>query len=277
MEVAKNCVQLYLDLMKKILINIIYEDPPIRTFGNSPGSETYDGNPRLDGRDWPSVAHTMVGLKRLDNLHHCVETVLVDGVPGDLVETGVWRGGACIFMRSVLRAYDVKDRLVWVADSFEGMPETTEEHNSCEREIRLHQFNDVLAVPLETVRRNFERYGLLDDQVKFLPGWFKDTLPTAPIERLAVMRLDGDLYGSTMDALVNLYPKLSPGGFVIVDDYAFTFCRDAVHDFRDRNGIEDPIQNIDGGAVYWRRGEAADRVQSPTVIRNSATQPRTTI
>ena len=64
----------------------------------------------------------MIGLKRLDNLERCVVRVLTDGVPGELVETGVWRGGATIFMRGVLKAYGVKDRTVWAADSFEGLP-----------------------------------------------------------------------------------------------------------------------------------------------------------
>lgn len=248
----KDDADLYLDLMKKVLTNVIYEDSPTYVL-DLPG---VSGNPRLDGRDWPSVAHTMVGLCRLDHLHACVDRVLADNVPGDLIETGVWRGGACIFMRAVLLARGVTDRLVWVADSFEGMPEVPPDGPADDVALELHQHNDVLAVPLETVRRNFDRYGLLDDRVRFLPGWFSDTLPSAPIERLAVLRLDGDLYISTMDSLVNLYPKLSPGGFVIVDDYIIPGCRRAVHDFREAHGIQDPIKPIDDSATFWRRGQA---------------------
>ena len=77
----------------------------------------------------------------------------------------------------------------------------------------------MLAVPEEEVKANFRRYGLLDDQVRFLPGWFKDTLQDAPIDRIAVLRLDGDLYESTIQALDALYPRVSPGGFCIIDDY----------------------------------------------------------
>src|SRR2546423_11221668 len=77
---------------------------------------------REEGRNWPSYADTMIGLKRLDNLQSCIESVLADGVPGDLIETGVWRGGACIFMRGVLRAPGVGDRRVYVAGSFQGLP-----------------------------------------------------------------------------------------------------------------------------------------------------------
>ena len=104
------------------------------------------------------------------------------------------------------------------------------------------------------MRRNFERYGLLDDQVRFLEGWFRDTLPRAPIEKLAVMRLDGDLYESTMDGLTNLYDRLSPGGYVIVDDYSIPACRLAVEDFRRARGLTEEIVQIDWTGVFWRRG-----------------------
>jgi hypothetical protein len=106
---------------------------------------------------------------------------------------------------------------------------------------------------LAHVRRNFTRYDLLDDQVKFLPGWFRDTLPKAPIKQLAVLRLDGDLYESTMDALVPLYPKLTPGGFVIIDDYNLSMCEKAVHDYRKKMGINEEIIPIDDAGVYWRK------------------------
>lgn len=77
---------------------------------------------RAAGKDWPKCADTMIGLQRLENIQFCVETVLHDGIPGDCIETGVWRGGATIFMRGVLKAYGIHDRRVWVADSFEGLP-----------------------------------------------------------------------------------------------------------------------------------------------------------
>jgi hypothetical protein len=245
---TKDTRTLYLELIKRVLTNLIYEDS--RLDGSS---AVFEAEARLEGRDWPSVAHTMVGLSRLDNLQMCLESVLADGVPGDFIETGVWRGGASIFTRAVLAAHGVNDRTVWVADSFEGMPETTEDSNIADRHVELSEFNDVLAVPLETVRANFGKYDLLDEQVRFLPGWFSETLPVAPVERLALLRLDGDLYDSTMVALDNLYPKLSPGGYVIVDDYLLHGCRAAVDDFRQRNGITEPVKDIDGTAAYWRR------------------------
>jgi surfactin synthase thioesterase subunit len=244
-------VQMYLELMKKVLTNVIYEDPPLPSDW-APGS-SYDGINRRSGLDWPSSAHTMIGLRRLDNIQHCVEQILRDRVPGDFIETGVWRGGACIFLRALLRAYEVPGRRVWCADSFQGMPEVPEGGHPGDIVLATHKFNDVMGVSLDAVKKNFETYGLLDDQVRFLPGWFCDTLPTAPIRELALMRLDGDLYESTTDALVNLYPKLSPGGFVIIDDYLIDVCKQAVHDFRRQHGIDDEIKDIDGYGAYWRR------------------------
>jgi hypothetical protein len=206
------------------------------------------------GEIWPSRAHTMIGMPRLDNLQQCVEQVLREGIAGDLIETGVWRGGAAIFMRGILKAHGVADRSVWVADSFEGLPPPDTKRYPKEPPSDFHQ-HAALAVSLETVRQNFARYGLLDEQVRFLKGWFRDTLPSAPIERLAILRLDGDLYESTMDALVSLYPKLSPGGFAIVDDYnAVRGCTEAIHDFLDDRGIsKQRLTLIEGAGAFWQK------------------------
>src|SRR5262249_21656782 len=158
---------------------------------------------------------------------------------------------------AALKAYGDESRTVWVADSFEGLPRP-DGRFSQDRGDHHWRLKAVLGVPLEEVRQNFARYGLLDDRVRFLAGWFKDTLPTAPIERLALMRLDGDMYSSTMDALVNLYPKLAPGGYAVIDDYgALPKCRQAVTDFRDQHGIADKIVTIDWTGVYWRKGTGA--------------------
>jgi O-methyltransferase len=205
------------------------------------------------GLDWPAHAVSMIGLRRMDNLEHCIRDVLRRGVPGDLMETGVWRGGATILMRAVLKAYGDTDRSVWVADSFQGLPKPDAESYPVDSGDPHHTF-DILAVSLDEVRRNFERYGLLDDQVRFLPGWFRDTLPGAPISKLAVLRLDGDMYESTMVALTALYPRVSPGGYVIIDDYALAGCKAAVHDFLDRNDVHADLQSVDWTGVYWRRG-----------------------
>jgi len=204
-----------------------------------------------EGRAWPLIGETMVGTTRLENLQGCIEDVVRNGVPGDFIETGVWRGGASIFARGVLKALGVDDRRVWVADSFAGLPAPDGRYAEDVGDI-THSVSE-LAIPLETVKDNFRRYGLLDAQVRFLPGWFRDTLPTLDDERWAVIRLDGDMYASTMDALESLYPRLSVGGYVIVDDGALTACRAAVDDFRARHVIEDPIEQIDWTGFFWKR------------------------
>jgi O-methyltransferase len=198
-------------------------------------------------------ADTMIGEKRLDNIQYCVEQVLNEGVEGDFIECGVWQGGATIFMRALLQAYEVVDRTVWVADSFEGLPDST-------LEVDIQGFGNLskevypaLAVSEEQVRANFEKYDLLDEQVKFLKGWFKDTLAQAPIEKLAILRLDGDLYESTMDALKALYHKVSIGGFVIIDDYFLGPCREAVTEFRSQHNINAPLLEIDDKGIFWKK------------------------
>jgi hypothetical protein len=236
-----NTKQLYLDLLKLSLTDLLYEtDPKARAM-------------RLDGGDWPGRGLTMIGIKRLDNLQLAIEDVLARGVPGDLIEAGAWRGGACIFMRGVLKAHGITDRRVWVADSFEGLPAPNPAQYPADAEAGPEAAG-MMAVSLETVRDNFARYGLLDDRVVFLKGWFRDTLPTAKLEKLAILRLDGDLYESTMDSLVHLYPKLAPGGYVIVDDYGSTPpSAKAVADYRAKHGIDEPIVTIDWTGVYWRK------------------------
>jgi O-methyltransferase len=213
----------------------------------------YDKTRRENGQDWPARAETMAGLKRLANARFCVESVLEDGIAGDIIETGVWRGGMSIFMRGVLKAHGVTDRKVWLADSFQGLPSPDSVRYPIDHDLNLTDW-DILSVGVEEVRRNFERYGLLDDQVEFLVGWFRDTLTNAPIDHLAILRLDGDLYESTIQALDSLYPKLSVGGYCIVDDYgAIQACRTAVSDYRLAHTIDDEIVDIDATGVFWRK------------------------
>lgn len=232
----------YLDLMRDSLTGRLNEDPPLAA---SNGGK-YQPGYREQGWDWPSKAPSMIGTLRMQNVRSECERVIAENVPGDFVETGVWRGGAAIMMRAVLAAYDIADRRVFAADSFEGFPAQSDADSNF-TVGGVPEF----AVSLEEVKSNFERYGLLDAQVVFLKGLFGDTLPDAQIERIAVLRLDGDLYESTRDGLV-LYPKLSPGGALIADDYyLFDGQRRAIDEYRDAHGITDPIQRIDHFGGYW--------------------------
>jgi hypothetical protein len=249
--------ELYLDLLKRSLTNTI--------FGIEPDADgdvhRYVG--AAISHYQQSSAISMLPLVRMDNLRDCIRSVVDDKVPGDLIETGVWRGGATIFMRAVLKVLDVTDRTVWVADSFEGLPEPDPEKYPLEaksfKSAAMTKYYKHFATALDEVKGNFEAYGLLDDKVKFLKGWFKDTLPVAPVEKLAIMRLDGDYYESTMDALTNLYDKLSVGGYVIVDDYGedtWTYCRKAVEEFRTARSITDPLVRVDKPCSFWRKTRA---------------------
>jgi len=214
---------------------------------------TYDKEKRMEGKDWPARADTMIGMKRLENIEFCFREIVKDNIPGDLIETGAWRGGATIFMRALLKDAGINNRTVWVADSFEGLPQPDEEKYNADKGDIHHRFKE-LAVSLETVQENFKKYGLLDEHVKFLKGWFKDTLPVAPIEKLAMIRLDGDMYESTMDGLVHLYPKLSKGGYLIIDDWGvLNSCKQAVVDYRTAHNITEEIKEIDWSGVYWRK------------------------
>ncbi|HEX7739214.1 MAG TPA: TylF/MycF/NovP-related O-methyltransferase [Marmoricola sp.] len=214
----------------------------------------YSSHLREVGQDWPSRSESMIGLDRMDNIQEAIAAIEADGVPGDLIETGVWRGGATIFMRANLKAWGDTERKVWVADSFQGLPEPDAERYAADAGDTHYKWGG-LAVGVKIVQHNFERYGLLDDQVEFLVGWFKDTLPTAPIEQLSLMRLDGDMYESTIQALEPLYPKLSPGGFCIIDDFGshVSQAQQAVHDYREAHGITEEIIDIDGTGAYWRK------------------------
>lgn len=244
--------KLYLDLMVKCLTNTIYEDPAIDPWAGN----RYIAKNRIDGTDWPSVAHTMIGVNRLQNIQTLAEIVIRDKIPGDFIETGVWRGGATIFMRAILKAYNITDKTVYVADSFEGLPKPNPELYPADIDD-IHHTHPQLSVSLEQVQENFKKYDLLDDQVQFLKGWFKDTLPSAPIEKLSLLRCDGDMYESTMDTLNALYHKLVPGGFIIFDDAnSVPACQQAILDFRNKHNINSPMYKTNdslGIGVYWRK------------------------
>jgi O-methyltransferase len=264
----------YLDLMKRVLTRYSFGDnyqplerpktalkrlpfmavTAFNSFFRSRGAQVVKYSPfspevREVGGDWPAQAETMVGLKRLDNIQYCVTSVIQRKIPGDLIECGAWRGGSCIFMRAILATYGVKDRVVWVSDSFEGLPKPAA--NSEDAQIWSE---GSMAVSIDEVRQNFAKYGLLDDQVKFLKGFFKDTLPGAPIKQLAVLRVDGDLYESVTDTLQNLYPKVAVGGFVILDDYySLAPAKRAADEYRKAHGITEALVPIDPSSVYWQR------------------------
>jgi O-methyltransferase len=219
---------------------------------------SYNAKWRSVGADWPADAETMVGMERLNNVEFCVKDALANDVPGDFIETGVWRGGVCILIEAIVKLYGATDRTVWLADSFEGLPKPDGRYQQDAGDT-FHKFKESLGISMEEVKSNFERYDMLADNVQFLKGWFKDTLPTAPINKIAVLRLDGDMYASTMDALNNMYAKVSVGGYTIIDDYgAVPTCKQAVDDFRTQHGIVEPVHEIDWAGVFWKKEARAN-------------------
>jgi Macrocin-O-methyltransferase (TylF) len=239
---------------------------------------------RAEGRDWPLHALTMTGLRRLDDLQSCVETVVRDEIPGDLIETGSWRGGSSILMRATLDTLSAEDRTVWVADSFQGFPdrEPGDAQNGYATSLAPYfAVFDFLAVPLEEVQASFVRLGY-EHGVRFVPGFFEETLPglAGSEPRWSVIRLDGDTYDVTLLALRCLYPSLSPGGYLIVDDYlALDECRQAVEDFRREHRIEEPLEQVDWTCARWRRGSEAPiepyaaAAEAPSPLRRAVQRP----
>jgi len=230
-------------MLKNILIGLLAKQSVVLLKTNA-----FDEIARDEGTDWPFLCYTMAGHRRLENVRDCIEQVMKLKIDGDFVETGAWRGGTTIFMRAMLKLHGDTTRKVWVADSFEGLPPPKNNKDGWDLSN-----NEYLKVSREVVEDNFRRFGLLDDRVMFLKGWFCDTLPTAPIQNIAILRLDGDMYSSTMDALTNLYDKVSPGGFVIVDDYhTWPACKRAVDEFLAARSETPVFQRIDQAATYWQ-------------------------
>lgn len=266
----------YLDLLSSSLQFSLWEEPPIRVserphqgivrnallsaanvvlapLGAEAAWRTdVSEHQRQNGMIWPSVAHTMIGEHRMNNVREALETLIREDIPGDVIETGVWRGGTCILMRGILKAHGDDARKVFVADSFAGLPPPDKERYPADKGDTHHKYGE-LAISRAQVEENFRKYGLLDDQVIFVEGFFEDTLHKLENERFALIRLDGDMYSSTIQALDALYPKLSSGGFCIIDDFGLKGCEKAVLDYRAAHGIEDEMIKVDWTGMYWRK------------------------
>jgi O-methyltransferase len=262
---AESLREAYLDVLKLALCDLAgaRTESVGRTDDRRVFSRELEGEQlqlRIAGMDWPLSGLTMVGLDRLDDLQACVESVVRDGIEGDLIEAGAWRGGASILARATLDSLGADERTVWVADSFEGFPAPDEGFPE-DGELDLSAFW-FLGARLEEVRGYFARFGL-EDGVKFVPGFFEQTLPPLRDERWSIVRLDGDTYEATWLALESLYPGLSAGSYLIVDDYPLIEeCKRAVDDFRAEHGIDEPLESVGRIGVRWRL-ESAPKMSAP--------------
>lgn len=202
---------------------------------------------RINGLHW--AGYTMVGLRRLDNLEFCINEVVRKSIPGAIVEAGVWKGGACIFATAALKELK-EERNVYVCDIFDGtfpkpkieMDEWTEKHDF-----------QPLVCKLKDVQANFRKFGYLDSNVIFKEGWFENTLPTIT-EPISILRVDGDTYQSTMNTL-QLEKQLSPGGYIIMDDWAIATSRQAFIDYFEGQNREDDVIPVDSLSVYWQKNK----------------------
>lgn len=258
-QTIKKTVSNYLNILKRVLTDTASEDIREKFFSDFSqltqevidaeifAVEDYDAH---QGRVQPVRAETMIGVPRLDNIEQCIRSVVENGIEGDVIETGVWRGGACIFMRAVLNELE-SDKVVYLADSFEGLPKPDKKYKADKGD--QHHTIEFLKVDVDSVKDNFRKYGLLDDRVKFIKGFFSESLKSVPFEKLSILRLDGDMYSSTWDVLTRLYGKLSIGGFCIIDDYHLPACKKAVDDYREQNNITDELIQIDWTGYYWQK------------------------
>lgn len=249
-----------MEILKRALTDTIYDEELREKFFNK--TLSYDEVNSIlaegirdsyvcDGRVIPLRADTMVGKPRLDNFQLCIERVIRDGIDGDIIETGVWRGGSCILAAAIIDLYK-SNKKIYVADSFEGLPIPEEDLYPADKNDPHHTLN-YLRVSLEQVKENFNKYGYLNDNVIFIKGFFKNSLKEVPFDKLSVLRLDGDMYSSTWEVLIRLYDKVENGGYVIIDDYALPACKQAVDDFRRALGIVDKIIQVDWTGVYWQK------------------------
>lgn len=230
--------RLFCDLLRDVLVNRHYQHLVTKDWSSRP---------------WSKVAYTGIDVEGLDNIRILLEDAILNSVPGDFVEAGVWQGGACIFAAGVLQSHHQLNRKVWLLDGFQGMPKPNRE---CPQETVDYSDLTGLAVPLKEVQENFKTFGL-ESFARFVPGWLKDTLPTFECPEVAVLRLDNDYYESTKLCLEKLYDCVPVGGYVIIDDYdCVPSCNLAVDEFLEGRGISPTFGRVNSRlntGIYWKK------------------------
>jgi hypothetical protein len=249
---AWNIRDAYLDLLKRALTDTNHfgtyavgnNQPPALT-------ELAPGHPRWTGEDLPALAETLIGVRRMESLRSLIERVLNQNVAGDIAFCGVWRGGAAIYAAGILASLGVTDRTIFVCDTFEGPPPPDPQKYPLDEGATFHTI-PYLIVKLPDVMAAFNRYDLMTENVQFVQGLFRDTLPPLAAGKLALVYAEGMMYGPTMETLANLYDSLSPGGVVFIDRYLCLgpSCQ-AINDFRRNRNISVAMHPLAGTAAYW--------------------------
>lgn len=186
--------------------------------------------------------YTLVGIERCYALYKSVKYVLDNKIPGDFVECGVWRGGSCMLMVYTLMESGIKDRTIWLYDTFGGMTKPGEQDGAAEKEEwEINKINDEknkwCLGELEEVKQNLQSTGYPENNFRIIKGRVEDTIPSTIPGEISILRLDTDWYDSTKHELEYLYPLLQKGGVLIVDDYgAWQGARKATDEYFNKNG-----------------------------------------
>ena len=204
-------------------------------------------------------SYTMVGLPRLQSLFSLAKQVCLADLPGNFAECGVAAGGSSALLAYAIRRFSRRPRLLYCFDTFSGMPDPGPQdahHGIGAQESGWG--SGTCAAPIESLLEVCQLLGL-EDLVRPVPGFFKDTLPVAreQMSSLALLHMDGDWYESTMDILVNLYDIVTLGAPVQVDDFGYwEGCDRALADFAAARGISLGEHRIPGGvgAVFRKSG-----------------------
>ena len=214
----------------------------------------FDATRRAGGTDWTYFGMTMTGSARLHLLLSLLRKVFESDVAGVFVETGVWRGGSSILAQGAVMAYNQSHRHIVVCDSFRGLPPGKNKHHVGDVGWDMTSYLEVSDLE---VASNFQKFNLLAPNVIFAKGFFNYSMPIlrSQIQNISILRLDGDMYKSTVDVLYHLYDKVSIGGYVIVDDWFGFPAKQACEDFFQAHNFRPVVIPVDSSSVFWQKIE----------------------
>lgn len=235
----------------------------LNCFAHRVGYQVMRIKPQLDGVEFPPdfeeseiedyVAvrpFTLTSRERIVSLSRAVRYVVENGIPGDIVECGVWRGGSVMAILKMLLRLGEITRDVYLFDTFAGMASPTREDVSFYGEIASRTYRrlnrKLIAVSLDEVKKNVLGVGYDPRRIHFIKGKVEDTLPSAALEKISLLRLDTDWYESTLQEMEHLYPRLSPRGVLIIEDYGcWKGSRKAIDEYVSRNKVPLLLNRID--------------------------------
>jgi len=196
--------------------------------------------------------YTMVSVERLKRLYELGAELHRSDLRGAVVECGVWNGGSSAIVAAGLKSAGDSDRRFWLFDSFEGLPEPTEQD---EAKVRENYFPGWCTGGVERVREAHRLVGHDLETTTIVPGWFDQTLArhADAIGPIALLHVDADWYDSVTTVLSTFYAQVVSGGIVVIDDYgSWSGCRKAVHAFFGDDGVAAlGFRPIDNNAVWF--------------------------